>query len=525
MPPKKRNRISEITADVDVTFQKIEEMLEEVEVDDLLNRRAHLMCYLYLKYGSRDVDRILRTMAKVPKILPSKLFSDICESHCQVQDEALPRLFSLLKDEYGATIETPSEDLCVVSPPTAVCLMGCKDRYGERKKLEVHHKLSQIRYLSFAGISVKQKCCLRCKLCRTNYNVNMFGDKTNGFKLYDDRRDFIEASDEYLVDRNVFNLQWALAQHCWVSFEGFAESLSDGFGMLNGSQDLIDRKLVANCFWWGELEEELREEKKDVVFFNRNDRELCMRKIETDRCKSLYHHAAIDCTEECKARGCGKLWVTDGLWKLQFAHCMFHKQNTVDGVPLINFPDVCTEEPEPGSAFCPDHFKLMEKSKIPTSLKGFLKYAGVIRESAVIDEDIENQPLSEDAQSKISRVFCNLKTAPNQGQSVIETQGGLEFVSDQSKSIPEISSACAPDVQRDNTCTKDLGERRVLRKLSRGHQFVIRGGGHIDMWTPLYRSESMGQVFIFILSWLYLTVRNIPIWCFLPQEFHKILDL
>ncbi len=32
-------------------------------------------------------------------------------------------------------------------------------------------------------------------------------------------------------------------------------------------------------------------------------------------------------------------------------------------------------------------------------------------------------------------------------------------------------------------CRKDTGN---LRKWSRGHQFVVRGGGHIDTWQPLY---------------------------------------
>lgn len=34
-------------------------------------------------------------------------------------------------------------------------------------------------------------------------------------------------------------------------------------------------------------------------------------------------------------------------------------------------------------------------------------------------------------------------------------------------------------------CRKDTGSRK-LRKWSRGHQFVMRGGGHIDAWQPLY---------------------------------------
>ncbi len=35
-------------------------------------------------------------------------------------------------------------------------------------------------------------------------------------------------------------------------------------------------------------------------------------------------------------------------------------------------------------------------------------------------------------------------------------------------------------------CRKDTGGRSTLRKWSRGHQFIVRGGGHIDTWQPLY---------------------------------------
>ena len=34
-------------------------------------------------------------------------------------------------------------------------------------------------------------------------------------------------------------------------------------------------------------------------------------------------------------------------------------------------------------------------------------------------------------------------------------------------------------------CRKDTGLGKRLRKWSRGHQFVVRGGGHIDTWQPL----------------------------------------
>ena len=36
-------------------------------------------------------------------------------------------------------------------------------------------------------------------------------------------------------------------------------------------------------------------------------------------------------------------------------------------------------------------------------------------------------------------------------------------------------------------CRKDTGKGHKLRKWSRGHQFIVRGGGHIEMWAPLYK--------------------------------------
>ena len=42
----------------------------------------------------------------------------------------------------------------------------------------------------------------------------------------------------------------------------------------------------------------------------------------------------------------------------------------------------------------------------------------------------------------------------------------------------------------DTLCRKDIGKAHRLRKWSRGHQFIVRGGGHIDAWQPLYRLEA-----------------------------------
>ena len=36
-------------------------------------------------------------------------------------------------------------------------------------------------------------------------------------------------------------------------------------------------------------------------------------------------------------------------------------------------------------------------------------------------------------------------------------------------------------------CNKNTGAKRQLQKWTRGHFFVVCGGGHIDMWQPLYQ--------------------------------------
>ena len=46
----------------------------------------------------------------------------------------------------------------------------------------------------------------------------------------------------------------------------------------------------------------------------------------------------------------------------------------------------------------------------------------------------------------------------------------------------------ANDASDTNTiCRNNTGETQKVRKWSRGYQFVIGGGGHIEAFTPLYQ--------------------------------------
>ena len=55
-------------------------------------------------------------------------------------------------------------------------------------------------------------------------------------------------------------------------------------------------------------------------------------------------------------------------------------QHTVEGIPSINLPDVCTNSPVSGKAFCIEHCKYIKDMKlnIPTGLKDFLSYCGAL---------------------------------------------------------------------------------------------------------------------------------------------------
>lgn len=55
------------------------------------------------------------------------------------------------------------------------------------------------------------------------------------------------------------------------------------------------------------------------------------------------------------------------------------------------------------------------------------------------------------------------------------------------KDHPELVHGAVYSDPSEEVCRKNTGQAKRLRKWSRGHQFIVRGGGHIDTWQPLYR--------------------------------------
>ena len=66
--------------------------------------------------------------------------------------------------------------------------------------------------------------------------------------------------------------------------------------------------------------------------------------------------------------GCGSCWSFDGNWKLGFTHCMYPVKTTVQGLPKLHYPEVCTEEPLYTMAFCKHHCDTARSKGIPTDL-------------------------------------------------------------------------------------------------------------------------------------------------------------
>ena len=54
-------------------------------------------------------------------------------------------------------------------------------------------------------------------------------------------------------------------------------------------------------------------------------------------------------------------------------------QNFVKGFPLLNYPNVCTDPPQAGKAFCEEHVAYLTSKHpdVPTDIRAFLKYCGI----------------------------------------------------------------------------------------------------------------------------------------------------
>ena len=97
------------------------------------------------------------------------------------------------------------------------------------------------------------------------------------------------------------------------------------------------------------------------------------------RCKNIQSGFYMTRVSLYLLTGCENFVAMDGIWKLRFPHCMFPVKAEVCGVPALNLPSVCTEEPrDQNSALCKKHCAIATEKGIPTKLRDFIHtYCGV----------------------------------------------------------------------------------------------------------------------------------------------------
>lgn len=81
---------------------------------------------------------------------------------------------------------------------------------------------------------------------------------------------------------------------------------------------------------------------------------------------------------------------------------------------------------------------------------------------------------------------------------------GIADVMELARSV-DIVHIDEPDVDTTKTekCNKDTGDdQKVLRKWSRGLLHFVRGGGHIEKWSPLYKYVQKNHVYLQCLELL-----------------------
>ena len=69
---------------------------------------------------------------------------------------------------------------------------------------------------------------------------------------------------------------------------------------------------------------------------------------------------------------------------------------------------------------------------------------------------------------------------------VTNLSGNVEFIEKDQKAVTRVLDDCVePEA---TSCNKETGGKQRLQKWSRGHLFIVRGGGIIDKWSPLFKS-------------------------------------
>jgi hypothetical protein len=141
----------------------------------------------------------------------------------------------------------------------------------------------------------------------------------------------------------------------------------------------------------------------------------------------------------------------------------------------LKYVSTCPESPMHWMAFCNAHTKEMQGKGVPTTLKDYLNYK----------------------KSHKTTAFSTLT-----GRSAGDCQGTVSALSNSYSELCNSIDSADEVIATITSCNKDTGEKVTLQKWTRGIWLCVNGGGHIQTWQPLYKSEGPAQVFLLVLLWL-----------------------
>ena len=148
-----------------------------------------------------------------------------------------------------------------------------------------------------------------------------------------------------------------------------------------------------------------------------------LQQVDQSRSNEVYPHD--DCCKDCKGRGCGKLYVADGNWKLHYPICMFSMPSTVRGLEEF-VPNVCTQEPATGRAFCVQHCGVFEREGIPTDLRPLLRYCGANPDNYSKEEKKKVETKLQEICGRQDQAQNNLSVPDVQGTSSLYENLGMK---------------------------------------------------------------------------------------------------
>ena len=101
-------------------------------------------------------------------------------------------------------------------PPTKTCLTtGCDSQ------LTKNHKCTQVIVCTPTGLETASCYNYRCRKCKSNYDYEMYGGKSN-MNYYSQERPYIKATQVLYIDRIVMKHWQQLSMHSQVSFDSMA---------------------------------------------------------------------------------------------------------------------------------------------------------------------------------------------------------------------------------------------------------------------------------------------------------------